>query len=201
VQAEIVKLRSAGPTEAKAIPQEEAKGGDQLPDNKNDVKSPEDGRERSKTPVTQDQDAILKLELEMFQERLCQRDREINVLLHTLKQERKRADRAEGALTVAGIPMRTVSPASPDRLSPVHLSKKRSQLGSEQPGASRENLLPSGNRRDDTGQSLGSAGENQVGDSRRECEKGEAAGSDNAAASRTNHSSSGDWQAALKEGM
>ena len=196
-----MKLRSAESAEAKTKPQEKAKEDQQPPGNKSDVKSLEDGQKRSRTPVTQDQDAILKLELEMFQERLRQRDGEINVLLRMLKQERKRASRAEEALTAAGIPMRTVSPASPDRLSPVHLSRKKSKFSSERFEASKEGLVASAEKkRDDTGQGLSGTGENVVHDTQQENRKREAAGSDNTAASKKSHSSSDDWQAALKEG-
>lgn len=70
-----------------------------------------------------DPDITLKLEVEMGQDRLRQRDREIGILLRMLKQERKRADRAEVALAASGAIVRSVSPASPDRLSPLRLAK------------------------------------------------------------------------------
>lgn len=71
----------------------------------------------------QDHDVSLRLELEMLQDRLHQRDREIGIVLHMLKQERKRTDRAEAALAAGGVTVRSVSPASPNRLSPVRLAR------------------------------------------------------------------------------
>lgn len=73
--------------------------------------------------IVQDRDVTLKLELELLQERLHQRDGEIGILLRMLKQERKRADRAEASLAATGAIVRSISPASPDRLSPVRLAR------------------------------------------------------------------------------
>ena len=70
-----------------------------------------------------DRDVSLRLELELLQDRLRQRDGEIAVVLRMLKQERKRAGSAETALALAGAAIRSVSPVSPDRLSPVRLAK------------------------------------------------------------------------------
>lgn len=64
------------------------------------------------------------LELEMVQERLRQRDSEIRVLLRMLKQERKRASRAEFSMRAAGMEVEAVSPVSPDRLSPLRLARE-----------------------------------------------------------------------------
>ena len=64
-----------------------------------------------------------KLELEMIRDRLLQRDSEISILLRMLKQERKRADRAEYSLKTAGLEIRSISPVSPDRVSPVRLAR------------------------------------------------------------------------------
>ena len=67
--------------------------------------------------------SALKLELEMLQDRLRQRDSEIRILLRMMKQERKRADRAEASLSAAGGRIRPVSPVSPDRVSPLRLGR------------------------------------------------------------------------------
>lgn len=71
----------------------------------------------------QGKDTNTALELEMLNDRLQQRDSEIRILLRMMKQERKRADRAEFSLRNAGIQIRSVSPASPDRISPMRLGR------------------------------------------------------------------------------
>lgn len=69
------------------------------------------------------EDVSAALEREFLHSRLEQRDGEIRILLRMMKQERKRADRAESALNAAGMGVRAVSPASPDRLSPLRLAR------------------------------------------------------------------------------
>ncbi len=64
--------------------------------------------------TAKEHDSILKLELELVQERLRLRDGKNNILLRSLKEERKRASHAEGALSAAGVPIRAVSSVSPD---------------------------------------------------------------------------------------
>ena len=152
------------------------------------TESPE---ERKKSPVVQDQDAILKLELEMIQARLHQRDGEIGILLRTLKQERKRADRAERVLAGAGIPVRTVSPASPDRLSPVRLSRISSSVPPSTASTASYLLL---GRNDENGDSANSTNRSRVGDGGRESRQTALL---QAPASEER---SEQWQAALKEG-
>lgn len=75
------------------------------------------------TAEQQGPDVTSLLEMEILHKRLQQRDAEIRILLRLMKQERKRADRAEAALNTAGMEVRSVSPASPDRLSPLRLAR------------------------------------------------------------------------------
>jgi len=125
-QAEIIKLRSSMPTEP-AQNSEDKPAGDQGPSECDPKTESSPSKARKATTeeglTVKEQDSILKLELELVQERLRHRDGEINILLRSLKQERKRASRAEGALSAAGVPIRAVSPVSPDRVSPVRLSR------------------------------------------------------------------------------
>lgn len=190
-----MKLRSAIPAETEMKSEDSAKAG-QLPIDPETKTRSQESKRKSRSPVVQDRDAILKLELEMIQERLRQRDGEINILLRMLKQERKRADRAEGALSVAGVPVRTVSPVSPDRLSPVRLSRNASVPSSVTSNATSTTTPLSQGRGDETGRS---ADRVRGSDGVRERGKMDARQS-GAPASAASQNGSEEWQTTLKEG-
>lgn len=93
----------------------------------------------SQVPV---KDTNHELEVELLENRLHQRDDEIRILLRMLKQERKRANRAESSLNTAGMTVRSISPVSPDRLSPLRLA--RSVRDPSTGVSSTERTLPDG---------------------------------------------------------
>ncbi len=159
----------------------------------------------------------LKLELEMLQERLRQRDSEIRILLRIMKQERKRADRAEASLGAAGGRVRPVSPVSPDRLSPLRLA--RSVEGSVAPtptpvSAAKSSVLESrlggGDQTPEGGAGGGDEGETlrgtevagggSIGD-RSGSQMGGGGVGVSASVSTSVSSGDGEWKAALKAGM
>ena len=159
----------------------------------------------------------LKLELEMVQDRLRQRDSEIRILLRMMKQERKRADRAEASLGAAGGRIRPVSPVSPDRVSPLRLA--RSMEGSIAPtpapvSATKTSVL--GHREGDDrtpGSHEGVTGDGDEGNSVWGAEiagggnmggsgsHGSQVGGAGVSTSVSTSSGDGEWKAALKAGI
>ena len=115
-QAEIMKRREV-------TPQDDEEDTNAPPEAPTGKEAETTGPPPTEAAEQQGPDATATLELELLQNRLQQRDAEIRILLRLMKQERKRANRAEAALSSAGMEVRATSPASPDRLSPLRLAR------------------------------------------------------------------------------
>ena len=210
----LIFLKSEVLERSKAPPQQDSKP--PLPDPENTSGNDPTTSEAPPPPRDDDKEApsslALKLELEMLQERLRQRDSEIRILLRMMKQERKRADRAEASLGAAGGRVQPVSPVSPDRVSPLRLA--RSVEGSIAPTptpVSATNTSALGNQEGDDDRTPGGGDE---GKSLRGAEvaggggvgsggggHGSQVGGAGVSASVSTSSGDGEWKAALKAGM
>ena len=195
------------PTEPAQNP-EEKPSEDQAPtecDSKTESSPSKAGKPTREGPTIKEQDSILKLELELVQERLRHRDGEINILLRSLKQERKRASRAEGALSAAGVPIRAVSPVSPDRVSPVRLSRNKLLQQSSQVSGETNAVSSHPSQGDSCGghgvgmASVGEASVDEVVSGSQERGQMEAKLSQSSGSKRTQDGSE-EWRATLKEG-
>ena len=144
------------------------------------------------------------LERELLHSRLEQRDGEIRILLRMMKQERKRADRAESALNAAGLGVRAVSPASPDRLSPLRLART---VGVSTAATPTTQGSIEGSLQSSVSAEHGSGGRMAMMQSSADgsvlCESADEAAARGVAKRDGDHEerNSDNWRAALKEGM
>ncbi len=149
----------------------------------------------------------------MLQERLRQRDSEIRILLRMMKQERKRADRAEASLGAAGGRVLPVSPVSPDRLSPMRLAA-RSVEGSVAPTTTPVSVTRSSSLRIEGscgsdqvsvsaaggGEGISLRGAKVAGGGGGDGDGGSGLGIGGVSTSVSTSSGDGEWKAALKSG-
>lgn len=197
-------------------------------DNEEDTNTPPEAptgkEEESTAPTTetvqqQGPDATAALELELLHNRLQQRDAEIRILLRLMKQERKRANRAEAALSSAGVEVRAVSPVSPDRLSPLRLARSigatsAGSVSTMQSSLEGSLLVADGSRTSESGlrtsgdrERVDAGGEriNSGGDAGVERVGGERVNADGSVKVENSNSSTGmesaEWKAALKAGV